>query len=541
MMTTNLYKYIILYLTFAVSLFGLFSLIDIFAQRNAALQEEILLTQAQTLFTNQVNTRKWNASYAGVYVKPKEGQEPNPYLKDNILKVDENLTLLKINPALMTRQLSEILDSDQRESFHFHITSLKLKNPNNTPTPFEKKALEYFDATNEREYSELSDTKFNYMGALETTEDCLSCHKSQGYKIGDIRGGISVSLDSSKYNTVVERIKHNIMMIKFFVFLFLFSITFLIHRQLHNNEKLESSVLHRTKEIESTKALLQKILDTEPSFLLLCNGSEVTYANKTILDFFGFATLEELKAKYSNILDAFEAVDDENPLCKCKDGEHWTSCLHQNGAHELKLMAKKDGEERYFQPQVKDIEVDNKTLYLIIFDEITDILLQLHKLEQEASTDALTKLPNRAKFNDVLFKGIALADESALPLSLIFMDIDYFKRVNDSHGHDEGDKVLIKLAHTLQAELRQGDFLARWGGEEFVVVLQSTKLEKAILIAEKLRKKFENTQFPICGKQTLSCGVTQYIQGEEEDELIKRADKALYEAKESGRNRVIAL
>ncbi|MBU0720358.1 diguanylate cyclase [bacterium] len=533
----NLYKHIILYIVFALSVFALYTLIDVFSKKNLEFQKEILVTQAQTHFNNQVNTRKWNASYGGVYVKPQNDQKPNPYLKDNILKVDENLTLIKINPAWMTRQLSELSNV---EGFHFRITSLNPINPNNTTSPFEKKALEYFEATKMREYYEFGDTVFNYMGALETTQDCLYCHRQQGYKLGDIRGGISLSLESSKYNAVADRIKRNALMLKFFVLIFLLSITLLIHKQLKDNEKLEFKVASRTKEIESTKELLQKILDSELSFLVLCDGTEVKYVNKTMLDFFGFETLSELKNRYSSILDAFEALEGEHSLNDCIEGEHWTKYLHrEQSTKELKLMITKDGVTRYFKPHVKDILLDNKTVYVIIFDDITNVLKQIHKLEHEASTDALTKLPNRAKFNDVLLKEMALSDESAAPLSLIFIDIDYFKRVNDNYGHDEGDNVLIGLSETLLSTLRQGDFVARWGGEEFIVVLHSTKLEQAVFIAEKIRVKFEKNHFPISAKQTISCGVTEYIHGENKDTLLKRADEALYEAKEEGRNRVV--
>lgn len=147
-MIKNFYKYTALYISFALCVFALFYLIDTYSKKNIALQQEILLTQAQTHFNNQVNTRKWNASFGGVYVKPQDGQKPNSYLKDNILKVDENLTLLKINPAWMTRQLSEI---SEVKGFHFRITSLNPINPNNIATPFEKKALEYFQTTHSRQ------------------------------------------------------------------------------------------------------------------------------------------------------------------------------------------------------------------------------------------------------------------------------------------------------------------------------------------------------------------------------------------------------
>ncbi|MDD3835608.1 MAG: DUF3365 domain-containing protein [Sulfurimonas sp.] len=134
---TKFNKYIALGAFFIISLLTSFYFIDVFNEKNIELQKQILIKQAQTHFKDQVNTRVWNASYGGVYAIPKEGQKPNPFLRDNILKVDENLTLIKINPAWMSRQLSEISNID---GFRFRITSLKLINPDNKATPFEESA-----------------------------------------------------------------------------------------------------------------------------------------------------------------------------------------------------------------------------------------------------------------------------------------------------------------------------------------------------------------------------------------------------------------
>ena len=338
-MINNLYKYVMLYVAFIISVFALYYPIDIFSQKGIELQKQILLKEAQTHFNNQVNTRKWNAEFGGVYVKPKEGQEPNPYLKNNTLKVDENLTLIKINPAWMTRQLSEISDI---KNFHFRITSLNPINPENKTTKFEQKALKYFETNDKKEFFELNDKTFDYMGALVTTQACLSCHKHQGYKIGDIRGGISVTLDSSEFNKVTESIKENALIVKVFVVLFLLSITILIHKQFKYNQKLKVEVISRTKEIESAKQLLHKILDSDNSFLALYDDINIVYVNKTLLDFFGFETLEEFKKRYTYIADVFENVDDELFLTNYEiDGEHWINYLKRNQEKmDLKVLIK---------------------------------------------------------------------------------------------------------------------------------------------------------------------------------------------------------
>ena len=535
----KLNKYILLSILFLISIFISFYLIDVFTKKNVDLQKQILIKQAQTHFKDQVNTRVWNAGYGGVYVKPLKGQKPNPYLRDNILKVDENLTLIKINPAWMSRQLSEI---SHISGFHFRITSLKLINPENKATPFEERALNHFEKTKEKEYYEINeDSEFNYMGALVTTNYCLPCHKHQGYALGDVRGGISVSLDTSEYFEVISSIETRVILLKIFVVVFLFIIFLLIFKQLRYSQKLQKEVNQRTKEIESTKQLLQQIIDADTSFMVLAEEKHIIYANKTILKFAGFNSIAEFREKYRHLSDMFEKVEgNSNFIQRYNNGIHWIEYLKkEQDRQKLKVRIKKDGLYRYFRPYAKEIKTDDKELSLITFDEITNEYVKIKELEQMASTDTLTKLFNRHKLNDVLEKEMALSSTIASPLSIIFIDIDYFKEVNDTHGHDVGDKVLIDIANIISSTTRVGDIAARWGGEEFMVTLQATDAAHASILAEKLRVAVESFEFAIVGNLTVSLGVTEYRANEDEESFLKRVDKALYEAKESGRNRVV--
>jgi diguanylate cyclase len=126
------------------------------------------------------------------------------------------------------------------------------------------------------------------------------------------------------------------------------------------------------------------------------------------------------------------------------------------------------------------------------------------------------------------------------PLVLLIFDIDHFKRVNDTYGHKAGDKALKLIARTLQNNLRESDFLARFGGEEFVVLMPQTELNAAIGAANKLREAVEANQFHYQQKRvliTISCGATQFKDDDTIDSAFQRADQALYKAKQNGRNR----
>jgi diguanylate cyclase (GGDEF)-like protein/hemerythrin-like metal-binding protein len=165
--------------------------------------------------------------------------------------------------------------------------------------------------------------------------------------------------------------------------------------------------------------------------------------------------------------------------------------------------------------------------------------LALDQLEQAASTDRLTGAWNRRRFEEAVLPEIALAHRQSIPLSLLMLDLDHFKRVNDTFGHGAGDAVLAGTAQTVRLHLRASDALIRWGGEEFLVLAPGTRLEGAMGLAEKLRTELESIDFPGVGRVTMSLGVAEYAPGESPAAWIERTDRALYRAKAEGRNRTI--
>ena len=171
------------------------------------LVEESILERARAHFNDIVLTRKWNANYGGVYVEKRPGIESNPYLDDpDITTVDGKVYTLK-NPALMTRELSELALT--RGNYQFKITSLQLKNPNNRADRWEEESLKQFEVDKADEvYTRIQTGDqmiFRYMGPLYVRKPCLKCHGDQGYEIGDVRGGISVSMDITALDAELQR------------------------------------------------------------------------------------------------------------------------------------------------------------------------------------------------------------------------------------------------------------------------------------------------------------------------------------------------
>lgn len=168
--------------------------------------------------------------------------------------------------------------------------------------------------------------------------------------------------------------------------------------------------------------------------------------------------------------------------------------------------------------------------------EITERKRVEKKLQQLATTDALTGITNRGQFDTLLEKELVRAQRYHTPIYLIMFDIDHFKRVNDNFGHLIGDSVLVQLAKLVSEKIRLNDVFARWGGEEFVLLLTGGDILGALRLAENLRMDIQSFVFPEVGRVTCSFGVAEFAETDAIKDLVKRADMALYKAKSHGRN-----
>lgn len=200
----------------------------------------------------------------------------------------------------------------------------------------------------------------------------------------------------------------------------------------------------------------------------------------------------------------------------------------------------RDGSLLPVEIAISKINVDGLLEFTAVIRDITDRVRLMDLLQKEAGTDELTGLPNRREFLEVV-ENVLRTDER---FSVLMLDVDYFKKVNDTHGHDAGDEVLRVLAKVGRSISRSMDVLARWGGEEFVVAMPGTDLEQARARAEMLRATFETQDFAYNWRGsaipfTVSVGVATRAPGEHDvNAILKRADQALYKAKEAGRNRI---
>ncbi|MDD2837869.1 MAG: diguanylate cyclase [Sulfuricurvum sp.] len=215
----------------------------------------------------------------------------------------------------------------------------------------------------------------------------------------------------------------------------------------------------------------------------------------------------------------------------------WNTITRNETWHGEIKNRKKDGTFYWLETMIyPKYDADgNKTGYTAISHDITD----KKRVEELSMTDQLTQIHNRLYLTNSFVREIKRAKRYGFIFAVIMIDIDHFKEVNDTYGHDTGDFVLSAVAKILQSTIRETDILGRWGGEEFLILLPHTDIFEAEKLAEKLRQSVEGYSFDTVGRKTCSFGVSVFNLEEDDcKETLKRADKALYSAKNSGRNRV---
>ncbi|QOP42183.1 GGDEF domain-containing protein [Sulfurimonas marina] len=280
-------------------------------------------------------------------------------------------------------------------------------------------------------------------------------------------------------------------------------------------------------------------IDIIPNPLIVTNGEKILLSNKSFLDFLGLESLEQLQTLCKCVCHLFIEYDGFFSLKDLKDGELWVDYIYRQKEGVKVSMVSNQGEGKAFEVSVGKLEEYEKT-YVVIFTDITSLESERKILEKLAYKDPLTDIYNRQIFNTMLKQAYTDKHKNGERLSIILLDIDHFKQVNDNYGHDVGDKVLIEFTKLINQHIRSSDIFARWGGEEFIILLPKADIDAAYRKAEELRLLVENFEDPYLPKITISLGVSEILDGDKERSCFKRADKALYKAKET-RNKAVKL
>jgi diguanylate cyclase (GGDEF)-like protein/PAS domain S-box-containing protein len=288
--------------------------------------------------------------------------------------------------------------------------------------------------------------------------------------------------------------------------------------------------IERTIQIEHEK-LLNSIVNTSKNLILVTDlEGNIVYLNDAFNKKLGYSK-DELIGTHSRILKS--GMQNEKFYQKM-----WNSILKTGTFSDIFISRTKDGTLFYDKKHIttiKDIE-GNPIFYVSTSTDITKQIKKQKNLESQVYIDSLTETFNKKKFEEVMQEQIKTYHNSNKVFSLILIDIDFFKKINDEYGHDIGDYILVQFAKLIRENIRDTDLLFRWGGEEFAIIVQSTK-EHAFKIAEKLRIQIANKSFDSV-TITSSFGISEISQNMDKNTLFSNADKALYKAKHNGRDQV---
>ena len=289
-----------------------------------------------------------------------------------------------------------------------------------------------------------------------------------------------------------------------------------------------------------TKKIHHTILENIPRGIMITDyNGNIQYVNKQFEAITKY-TKKEVLGKNASLL---------------KSGHHpkkfyeklWNK-LQNEGRYTGEIINRKKNGEIYPE-RVSITAIYNNHLidsYIAIFSDISEEKEILQRLKDEnitykkkAQTDYLTNLYNRNKFDNILEYEFKKYKRYKDKFCILFVDIDFFKKINDEHGHDVGDEILVEFSNILSNNVRQCDTVARWGGEEFIILFSNTTINEAFKSAHKLKQLIEKHSFSHQLNITCSMGLVEYKEGYFVDTLIKAADNALYQAKEEGRNKII--
>lgn len=289
---------------------------------------------------------------------------------------------------------------------------------------------------------------------------------------------------------------------------------------------------------EEFKSKLQKFVDTQNNIVVLTDGKQLEFSNKTFLDFFGYENIEAFKKDYNCIYERFIEKDGFFNLGLVKENEsNWIeSMLNLSGRARVVSILDKYSISHAFSVSIN--EFDNES-YVISFADISDTMIEKSELAKEANVDTLTNVYNRLYFNKHIPCIIDENEKKNMQTGIVMFDIDTFKDVNDTYGHDVGDYVLETIASLVTKYTRYNDKIVRWGGEEFIVISELDKDDNLSNLAEHLRTIIERYNFKDVGTVTCSFGCAVHNKERDILDTIKEADENLYKAKDGGRNRVV--
>ena len=483
---------------------------------------------------------------------------------DNDIEMDPKM--INLLPVKTITEISQRFASSMKEDIVIRTVSDRPRNRSNMANDFEMDRINYFNTHPEKTDSFIQkEDAYYYTKPMRIQQSCLMCHGKReetlpsirdkyetayDYKLGEIRGLLNIKIKNKGFfELLYADFKETLAITILLYILFLFMIYMLIKKmrtkeQIYT-ESLESEITEKTFEIQKQKNTFETLFEKSSDGILIINGGKFIQCNEKAVEVLMCSSKDEILNKN---VDAFSPeFQPDGRASQEKAIEIIKEAMKSDGFQFEWYSERMNGESFWSEISVTPIVLDDKkVLYTIVRDISEKKVAQKKLMEQkdvlyhQAHHDALTGLPNRVLFNDRLTYGIKKASVKNRQLALFFIDLDQFKQINDSLGHDIGDRVLKVVAERLKAKIRKKDTLARLGGDEFIIIIENYKnIDTVSQLAESILKVLiqpihveGQTLYTSC-----SIGISLYPDDDTSAEnLLKYADAAMYKAKEEGRN-----
>ena len=289
------------------------------------------------------------------------------------------------------------------------------------------------------------------------------------------------------------------------------------------------------------KIFLDLVINSQSSLIILTDMVKVKFANNATLNFFGYESLVSLSNAIECISDVFEKDENYFHADKVAKNSNWIETLQKlpNDQKVVLLHSKRHNQTKAFHIEVNGFK--HEKYFIITLSDINETMVKKLEYEWKSIHDSLTQAPNREYFRQHIDTIIKENTQAHNETTIVMVDIDYFKKINDTYGHKVGDEVLSHLVRIITEKLLANEIIVRWGGEEFLLVLSAIDEAQLTQRLESIRILISNELFPCAEKITISLGASFKHSDERVDDTIIRADDALYRSKEGGRDRVTLL
>jgi len=480
--------------------------------------------------------------------------------------IDVNEKTINLLPVKTTTEISNRFSKSVQGDVVIRTVSDRPRNSKNMANDFELGMIKYFKDNPEETHKFMKkEDAYYYTKPLLIKESCLQCHgkredaipsirdqyeNAYDYKLGEIRGLLNIKIKergffTMMYSDFLENLISTILLYIIFLIIIFILIKKMRTEEQKYSKKLEVEIAEKTYEIKKQKDTFETLFEKSSDGILIIRDGHFVQCNEMAVEMLLCNSKEELLNMHPSELSP-EFQPDGRP--SHEKAEEMMQLAMENDGNQFEWMHKRlNGENFWVEVNLTPITLNKSKVIYVIWRDISEKKIAQKKLMEQkdilyhqAHHDPLTGLPNRTLFNKRLEYGIEKAKQKRTKLALFFIDLDQFKQINDSLGHEIGDRVLHAAAERIKAKIRKKDTLARLGGDEFVIIVEEYKNIKDLSwIAEKI---LEVLIQPIhISGQTLytscSIGISLYPKDDVyADNLLKYADAAMYKAKEEGRN-----